>query len=119
MNVRLVGHERGLPVAVRIQQTNNTAIKAWKVSWHDGQMSRSKAIRDHDDALTFKRLVEDAGEVMPAIRALDENGLLQYADWVSPAVFIQLEKILDVAKDDQEAVRAVRNVLHLALDLPR
>lgn len=106
-------------MAVRIQQTKNTVIKTWKVSWHDGEMSRSKAIENYDDALKFKQLVEEAGEIMPAIRVLDENGLLQYADWVHPGVFIQMEKMLDVAEDDQEAVSEVRKVLRLLLDLPR
>jgi hypothetical protein len=102
----------------RIQKTKNTAIPSWKVSWHDGRMSRSKAIQDEAAALTFKGLVEDAGEQMPALCDLDDNDLIQYGDWIHPQILIHLKDLLDVCKTDEEARRQMREVLHLLVDLP-
>lgn len=103
----------------RIQQTKNTYVQSWKVSWNGGEMSRSKAIEDHDDALKFKQLVEDEGELMPPIAVLAEEGLLKYADWVSPGFLIEMRKIIEVSANNDDAIKYIRIALDLLLDVPR
>lgn len=103
----------------RIQQTKNTAIPAWKVSWHDGEMSRSKAIRDHDDAIKFKALVEDHDDNMPPLAVLNKHGLIQYGEWINPAVVVGILELLDHCENDEEAVRQVRQILDLIVNVPR
>lgn len=98
----------------RIQKTKNTVLPAWKVSWYDTDqdMSRSKAIRDYDDALKFKALVEANEEAMPTIGVLSENGLIQYAEWVSPKVFVEMQKMIDECESDEEVARKMRDLVH-------
>ncbi len=103
----------------RMQQTKNTVIPSWKVSWFDGDMSRSKAIQDRDQAIKFKELVEDAGDQMPPISVLSKHGLTRYADWVNPEVFVGLRDLLNSAQSDEEAVTMLRHALDLILDVSR
>lgn len=103
----------------RIQQTKNTVIPTWKVSWRDVEMSRSKAIEDYDQALKFKSLVEEAGEHMPTLAVLDEHGLIKYGDWIHPGVPVALLKMLGACSSDKEAVQRVRQMLEIMVELPR
>lgn len=99
----------------RIKQTKHS----WTVSWDDLERPRSKAIEDYDDALKFKALVEEAGEQMPTIAVLDQNGLIQYGDWIHPGVPLTMLKLMDAAEDDVRAFKQVRELLRTIVEFPR
>lgn len=100
----------------RIQKTKNSALPSWKVSWNGEEISRSKAIRTEEDALKYKALVEERGETTPSIAALNEAGLVKYAEWVSPVIFVEMQKMLDSPEtSDSEKLHRLRQVINYAI----
>ena len=102
----------------RIKKTDGV-LDGWQVSWSQthffgsGTSQRSRVIEDYEQALTFKRLVEEQGDRYPDVALLARHELEKHAERINPSILLGIQKELKNSDlSDREKLSLIEEYLH-------